>query len=279
MSETLGVPLDEDPPVLNVMYVGSSKRHKTTDMATMANLGTDSQRVAYVQFEAGIKQKPLRARGIKTEKIVVFSPRTPEELEDVYWGLAESMAQDSERWIGTALDTISEMQTLFLAKFVKERIAAERKKGAQQAEKLLNKAEWDEYNIWTSTAQDLIRKFRDLPCHTAFATHEISEATASGLKLLPKITNSFRTDLLGYPDIIVHKVVAQNPLCPEPDGVESLGFCRNIDIFIGGDRLGITPVVLAHPTMERLWKLYEGTLDLSTDPHQVAYMGRINANN
>lgn len=275
MSSTLGVPLDEDPPVLNVLYVGAHKRFKTTDIATMANLGTPNQRVAYIQFEAGLRAKALKSHGIQIDKIVKFSPRTPEELEEVYWSLAESMAKDPEQWIGTALDTVTEMQTLFLADAVKKRIAVEMKKAARTAENLLQKANWDEYNIWTAQAQDLIRKFRDLPCHTAFATHEVSEATAAGLKFLPKITASFRIDLLGYPDIIVQKVLAENPLTPHPDGIESLGICRNVDTFIGGDRLGITPVVLAHPTMERLWLLHEGLLNLDEDPYQQAYMARM----
>lgn len=275
MSSALGVPLNDDLPRLKVLYVGAPKRAKTTDIATMANLCSDNQRVAYVDFENGLKARPLKARGIDVSKIIRYMPRTPEEMEEIYWLLAESMHSDPEQWIGTAVDTVTAMQSLFVGIATRTRVEKEKKKTSQEAEKLLFKPGWDEYAIWTEQAKDLLTKFRDLPCHVAFSTHEVSEATAQGLKLLPKITSSFRIDLMGYPDVIIQKVAAENPLTPDPEGIEYLGVCRNVDKYVGGDRLGITPVVLANPTMERLWGLYAGTLDLDIDPYQLAYRKRM----
>jgi hypothetical protein len=257
--------------VINTLYVGSQKHGKTSDMASLANLGP----LAYILFDPGLKKRPLNKLGINTDNIEVFQPNGYDELEEVYWLIAADLQKNPDAW-NVALDSVTEMQGDYLEDSIKARVEKEKKKTSQNAENL--NPFWtsrDDYGTWTLQARQLLTKFRDLPCHTAFSVLEKREITGQGAKLVPLVSPAFRSELLGWVDVIVHKVMAENPLSPNPDGVEFLGIMRSVSMYCGGDRMNMTPRVMANPTMERLVGLLEDTLDLDSDPHQVAYLKRM----
>lgn len=264
--------MSERREVINTLYVGPQKHGKTSDMASLANLGP----TAYILFDPGLKRKPLLDLGISVNNIEIFEPKGYDELEEVYWLLAADLTKDAHSWVGICVDSVSEMQSDYLEDSVVLRVEKEKKKSSQNIENL--NPYWisrDDYGAWTMQARKLLTKFRDLPCHTAYSALEKREVTGHGAKLVPLVSPAFRSEFLGWPDVIAHKVMAENPLSPNPDGIEYLGIMRSVGMYCGGDRLHMTPKVMANPTMERLIGLLEGTLDLDNDPHQLAYLKRM----
>lgn len=256
---------------INALYLGPQKHGKTSDMASLANLGP----LAYILFDPGLKKRPLNKLGVNTDNIEVFEPEGFKELEEVFWIIAADLEKDPDAW-NVAIDSVTEMQGDFIEDSINARIEKERKKASQNIENL--NPFWtsrDDYGTWTLQARQLLTKFRDLPCHTAFSVLEKREITGQGAKLVPLVSPAFRSELLGWVDIIAHKVMAENPLSPNSDGVEFLGIMRSVGMYAGGDRFNITPRVMANPTMERLALLLDGKLDLDADPHQVAYLKRM----
>lgn len=274
MTRTRGTTLSDQKTALNVLYIGPQKHGKTSDMAAMAKLGP----VAYIDFESGLKAQALKKLGVPIDMIEVFKPKNYDGLLKLYWDLAADLDKDPDSWAGVSLDSVTDQQGVYLEHSVNARVEKERSKNLdKQNPELLdsNRTLRDDYGVWTNQARKLARKFRDLPCHTAFGSLERREVTGQGVKLVPQITQAFRCDLLGYVDMIVHKVMAENEYSPNPDGIEYLGIMRSVGVYSGGDRFAITPRVLANPTVDRLVGLLEGTLNLDEDPHQLAYLRRM----
>ncbi len=274
MPRTQGRPLSDQRNIVNALYVGPQKHGKTTDMAMMAKLGP----VAYVDFESGLKPVALKRLGVPIDMIEVFKPRDYKALEALYWSLAADLETDPNAWAGVCLDSITDQQGVYLEHSVNKRVERERSKSLDKQNPEILDADRtlrDDYGVWTNQATKIHRKFRDLPCHTAFGALERREVTGQGVKLIPQITQAFRTNILGYVDFIVHKVMAENDKTPNPDGIEYLGIMRSVGVYSGGDRFGITPRVLANPSIDRLVGLLEGTLDLDSDPYQLAYLQRM----
>lgn len=266
--------LDDVLDTLNVLYVGPQGHGKTTAMAMLSHLG----RVVYIDMEGGLKKVALKRLGVRTDNIERYVPRSYDEFEGLYWDCAERLAQDPMAITGICIDSVTDQQEKFLETSVIDRVAKEASKPiTKQNPEVLN-PHWtsrDDYGIWTNQARKLTRKFRDLPTNVAFGTLERREVSSAGVKLVPQLTQAYRTSVLGYVDIVAHMVTAENPYSPNADGIEYLGIMRGVGMFSGKDRFGLTPRVLANPSMDRLIAIIYGELDLDNDPHQQAYLKRM----
>lgn len=260
---------------LNALYIGPHGHGKTTAMARMAHLG----KIVYVDYESGLKAGPLQRLGVPLEKIEVQRPKTYEQMEDLYWAVKGNLDDyepgDPERIVGMVFDSYTELQAMLVKASVMKRVNKELRK-TETAQKDTLKDQFftaqDDYGYWTNQARHLTRMFRDLECHIAFGTLQRRDDDGH---LVPDLTEKIRNDIMGYVDMIAHMVITESPYVDNPDRIEYLGIMRGINQYSGKDRFGVTPVVLANPSFNRLVHLMNERLDLSTDPEQLAYDRRM----
>lgn len=275
MGTIQGMSLTNDAKFVKNLYYGKPGTHKTTHLATLANLG---QMVA-VDLEGGWELDALSDRGINVDNIHIFHPRNFDELEQVYWEI-KGMIDGGIPVIGVGLDHWSEMQDILVRDAAVERIEKKRRalaanvaKGipeaiAEDAELNVYRTELPDYGQWTEQGKRLLRWYRDLPCHVGFASHEDTDDSG---KIVPMQTEKFRNKLMGAVRTVTYCKVVE---IKNEGRVESLGVTKPIDRYLGKDRTNKLPTVLAEPTMERIIKIINGTLDVSKDEAQLAYLAR-----
>lgn len=270
--------LSDERETLNVLYVGEQGRGKTTAMASMAHLGD----IIYVDYESGLKATALKKMGIPIDNIDVRRPKTYDEIEKLYWETKALLDENPHAIAGMVFDSYTELQAILVEHAVVDRVNKEIKKetnsqSPENADPFFTGR--NDYGKWTNQARKLTRKFRDLPCHIAFGTLEKRDTESGFVKLLPQLTQAFRTDMLGYVDMVAHMITTESDYVNNEDGIEYLGIMRGIKMYCGKDRFSVTPKVLANPSFDRLVALLEGKLDLSgtSDPAQTAYKTRMAA--
>lgn len=273
---TLGRPLNETEGYIKACYYGMPGSAKTTHMASLANLGVT---VAIDLEQEGWLAGPLRDRGINTDNIIRFTPTTEDEVEQVYWEV-KGMFDDGVDVVGVAIDHMTELQEMIVREARERRHQRERKglmvagKTAMVDDLEADNSTWDDYGIWTAKARKLMRKFRDLPCHVVYGAHmKDAEKTP---ELVPALTQKYRLDFLGSCNIIIATVEVANEHSPIGTGLEYLGITKKVQRYVGKDRYGRLPTVLANPSAERVVALTQGKLDLASDPYQRAFEKRLN---
>lgn len=263
----MGIKLDDETTFLNALYYGLPGSTKTTSMASLANVGP----IVYVDFESGLKARALKNRGINTDNIIVERPQNYKQLEALYWDLKGQVEDGGPNApIGVVFDSYTELQAMLVGEAVGNRVLKAEASGktGEVADEFFT--DRNDYGTWTAQARKLTRMFRDLPIHTAFGALLKTDVDANSgvLTRVPQLTAAFRNDIMGYVDVICATVANA-----EQD--EYLGIFRTVRTYQGKDRLDFTPPVLATPTFDRLLALFNGELDLATDPAQVAYVTRV----
>lgn len=263
--------LDSEEEWLNVMYYGEQGTGKTTALASLAHHG----RIIFVNAEGGLKARPLRKLGIPIENIEPMECTSFGQMEAFYWDVKERIEHDNDRPFGVLFDSVTEMQKIFIEKQVYGRVNA----AIRKATKLMIepdpahtnpfKIHLDDYGVMTEQMRMLLRRFRDLPCHTGFsslAKRDVDETGGDGegkaVIYRPALTPAFGNDIRGYVDIVIATMVAR-------DG-QYIGLSRPQNRWQGKDRLNMLPPVMVDPTMDRLLQVLE---DKVTD-EQVAYVPR-----
>jgi AAA domain-containing protein len=257
-----------------VLYYGRYGSGKTTAAATLANLGL----TIAVDFEGGFKKHALQQRGIKVENLRVFQPRSFDEAEQVFYEI-KAMFDNGLDITGVIVDNWTELQDILVRESAVDRINKKKRDLEPQlkvSESARNEyAELSEYatqkydyGVWTNQAKRLARWYQDFPCHTAFVAHEVFEEDTG--KIVPAISSKFRNKLAGRVDEVIYTKATD----VKGQGLEFTGVGHPVRQFVGKDRLGILPLVLVNPTMERVVSLLNGELDLSSDPAQQAYEAR-----
>jgi hypothetical protein len=135
--------------------------------------------------------------------------------------------------------------------------------------------ELPERGIVTEQLRRLTRRFRDLPCHTAFvalAKREV-DPSGEGVVYLPQLPPKFGTQLRGFVDVVGYMI--QAPGVEDASGF--LGVFRDTGKYKGKDRLAALPPVLADPAFHRLANVIFEELDLGLDPSQHEYLSRVRA--
>src|SRR5688572_4164839 len=229
----LGKPISDVEGFVKVCYYGEPGSGKTTAMASLANLG----KIAAIDFEGeGWLRVSLNKRGINTDNIIKFTPKSYKELDQVYWEI-QGMIDDNIGLVGVCIDHMSELESILVRDAAIDRIKRARRKlmnnGSSEALAQLEllsefSTELQDYGVWTNQARKLTRMFRDLPLHVAFGAHLRTE----GVKFVPALTERYRNDLLGSMNMVVATYTKETA----PGVLDYLGAMRSVDRYVAKDR-------------------------------------------
>src|SRR4051812_33146364 len=161
----------EEEPV-NVLWMGDGGTGKTTDLLALARFG----KVLMVNAEQGIKAgalqrwcRELYGEDFPVENVEVFpDPENPEEkitlsaLEQLWSNIREDLHKDPKRWLGIGWDSITEIQKKFADLEKQDAVAKANRRGAERDPLTMDQDNWRRVNDMT---RQLVRKYRDLPCH------------------------------------------------------------------------------------------------------------------
>jgi hypothetical protein len=255
-------PVDDSIDYLNALFYGREGSTKTTSAARMANLG----RTLFINAEGGLKVKALRRQGVDTDNLMVW-PRpgtnakiTHRNLDKLYRNVKADLAKDPESWVCIVFDSITEVYQAVLDDVQQARVRKIKDKGGDPDEYFVDIAD---YGTMSKMVRDLLRKFRDLPCHVIFTALERRDVDQQTKKAQygPAITPALQADILGYPDLVL--------MFKAPDEVgPARALTRSNSQYRAKDRFGVLPRVLAQPTADRIIGYIEGTLTEDEDPFQ-----------
>jgi len=233
-----GTVLSDERETLNVLYYGAPGVGKTVAAAHMAKLG----KVIFVDAEKGLKARPLRALGVDVARINVRHTATYAALEALSRELDAMLKADPQAVTGVVLDSLSEIQRYVLEGDVRG---------------LFHVTQAD-YGTNTMEMRALIRRFRDLSCHTVFTAHvrRDEDADTGLVRYGPSLTPAVGGDLLAYVDIACYVHMQSRADSDEPDYV---GEFRPIGRHVAKDRFGALPPRLVNPTFDRILAYVDGT--------------------
>lgn len=265
--------LDDSDDFVNVLYLGEPGSGKTTAAAHMAKLG----HIIAIDAESGIKRKPLRKLGVPTENIHPYRVSSYADLDTLYWQVKAMLDEDPYSVAGVTFDSFTEIQKKLLESIVKER----HDRAVAKAQKIgyeINDDEFetdrDEWGKMTEMCRRVCRRFRDLPCHTAFVCLPKREVDNDGVFYRPALTPAFASDLTGYVDLVIHTVEAEDTDPDDP--TRYVGITRNIGKYRGKDRHGATPASLCSPTFDRVVQYVEAEHgEMDNDPVQALLYERL----
>ncbi len=246
---------------VNALYYGDGGTGKTTALASMANLG----KVLLVNSESGIKAKALRQRGVEVENIEVF-PGPGEELtfaglEEQWLRIREELNEDPDAYAGVGWDSVTEIQQALKDTEVQGAVSRANKAGRDRSPWIVDQDNWRAVN---EQCRQLIRKYRDLPCHFGLTALTRREQDNDGAVVyLPSVTPGLQNDLLGWMDVVC---VTQVALVGDEQEEEFRGLFRPHSKWRGKDRLNALPKWLVDPTFDRVASYVDDELDVEGDP-------------
>lgn len=189
---------------VKLLLFGEPGSGKTTAMAKLANLGP----IVYVDAEAGLKIKPLKANGINVDNISVHTDCTYDALDHLFWQLKADLARDPESWAGVVFDSLTEVQAKLMAEVVKAAVIKADNKGMERDPFATFQDDW---GMGAEQLRRIVRSFRDLPCHIGFACLPKRDQDDDGVVTYrPALMPSIAAAVMGYVDImgycnVIHK--------------------------------------------------------------------------
>lgn len=267
--------IDDTIDTYNLCFYGAEGSGKTTALASAVEAAPEGSKILLVNAEGGIKKKALQRRGIDTSRIVIYpNPQTGEQitragLDKVYRRLASDLARDPNSWFAVGWDSVTEVHEKIVNQVSENRLS----RAKARIEQAGGEAKFDEYDEFFTDrddygtmgkmVKDLLRKFRDLPCHfvaTALERRDVDEKT-SKVSYGPAVTPGLQNAILGYTDVNLYfkKADEDGPFRALVSGVSS---------YRTKDRMGGLPRVLAEPTFARILGYTNGELDEDLDPLQ-----------
>lgn len=268
----LFAPLDEAAEYYNMTFFGREGSGKTTGLATAADAAPAGSKVLVVNAEGGLKKKALARLGIDTSKLEIW-PKPGQELtrkglDTVYRRVASDLAKDPNSWYAVGWDSATEIHERIVGHVSDNRVAKARARMENAGGTLDEYDEFftdrDDYGTMSKMVKDLLRKFRDLPCHfvtTALERRDVDEKT-SKVSYGPAVTPALQSAILGYSDL--NLFFKQK----DEDGPYR-ALSHGMAAYRTKDRMGGLPQVLAEPTFARILGYINGDLVESTDPVQA----------
>lgn len=254
---------------VNALFYGDGGTGKTTDLASLANLG----RVLYVDAESGIKRKPLEALGVNVKNIELLTYEEGQlnfpELEDAFWSVKSDLDGDPDSWVGMVWDSGTEIYHALLDNIVGQRVSkaeALGRQGKKVAEVMSDRffVDRDNYGVMSEQIRFLLRRFRDLPCHfgIAFLERRDQNEKTGETRIGPAITPGLQSDVIGWHDVVCRTTY---------DSVADVyyGTFRPEGVKQGKDRYGLVPKQMVTPSMERIVQYINGDLTEADDPVQA----------
>ncbi|ASZ74355.1 RecA-like DNA recombinase [Arthrobacter phage KingBob] len=267
--DDLFAPIDEVQDTYNFCFYGLEGSGKTTAIATAAAMAPEGSRILIVNAEGGVKKKALERRGIDTSNIMIWpNPNkgetvTRKGIERLYNRLKGDLARDPNSWFAVGWDSITEVHAKIVSDVAGARIQKARDRDVVISETDEFFTDRDDYGVMSKMVNDLLRKFRDLPCHfivTALERRDVDEKT-SKVSYGPAITPALQTSVLGYTDVNLYFKAA------DEDG-PFRALVKGVGTYRTKDRMGGMPKVIAEPTMERILGYTNGDIEEESDELQ-----------
>lgn len=267
------VGLDDVIDHTNTLLYGREGSGKSTAGARLANIASHlpkgKGKLLVINAEGGFKKGPLVKRGVDTSRIVVFpDPKkhqrvTHRSLDEVHRRVKADLEQDPDSWIGVMMDSASEVHIALLDSVQQKRVQAIKDKGADVDEDHVDIAD---YGTMSKMFRDILRKFRDLPCHfivTALERRDVDKDTGKP-QYGPAVTPGLQSDLLGYVDFVL--------MCKaEDEDGPFRALTRANSRYRAKDRFDVLPKVMVDPFLDRIIAYVGGDLEPESDPAQDRY--------
>lgn len=260
------VPVDDHIDFTNAVFYGREGSGKTTAIARMANLPGPGK-VLIINAEGGVKPSALRKRGVDTSNLVMWpDPKkgqrvTRNGLEKVYQRVKADLMRDPLSWKAVSWDSVSEIHQAVLDHVQVDRVRRTKNSGKEADEDFVDIAD---YGTMSKMVRDLLRKYRDLPCHfvaTALERRTVDKDTGKP-QYGPAVTPGLAGDLMGYVDLVMMFKAA------DEDGPYR-ALTRGNSRYRAKDRYDVLPRVMAEPMGDRIIAYITGEMDEETDPFQI----------
>ncbi|QXJ40731.1 putative recombinase [Curtobacterium phage Parvaparticeps] len=263
---SLFTPLNDVEDKLNILYWGREGTSKTTNAATLANMG----RTLVINAEGGLKKTALRRQGINVDNIAVWpkpnQPITYDGLEEVYQEVKSDLEDDPNSWTGVVFDSATDIVQAMVDRVSSLRIGKVKDRGILVDEVEQWTTDRNDFGVMSKQFRDILRKFRDLHCHvviTALERRDVDEDTQK-VSYGPAVSPALQTDLLGYVDVVMYT------RAPDEDRDFFRASTKKAGAFRSKDRFGNLPAVLVNPTVERVLAYVEDQITEDVDPQQEA---------
>ncbi len=247
----------------NVVLWGREGSGKTTAAADAANHG----KVVVINAEGGLKIRALQRQGINTDNLMVWPdpaapvPITHRTLDRLYRQIKSSLDAEPGSIYAVIFDSVSEVVTAMLSFVADDRIT----KAAITDQVDRFETNRNDYGIMYKMFRDLLRKFRDLPCHVILTALERRDEDEDTRKVVygPDINPGIQKDLAGYVDVVLYfrAADAKRPFRAVARGQER---------YRTKDRFGTLPDVLAEPSWTRMLAYIDEEISEIEDPLQAA---------
>ena len=269
--------LAESAGFVKGLWYGNPKQGKTTELAGAARLG---KMIAIDTEGEGWLAKPLRDQGIPVENITVYKATSFNDMRDVFWDIKSWFDECDQNGtpelapVAVAIDHMTDLErrllvdaradrtTRILRPLEKKAMLGNLDAKAAIEDLNLYKNERDDYGVWTNQAYELMRMYRDLPCHVGFAAHFRTEMGTR----VPSLTEKFRVDLMGSMNVVIG--------CSTMEVAGKLayvGYTRETNGWYGGDRFNALKPITVNPSFDRVIAASQGKLDFDTDEQQQAF--------
>lgn len=269
-------PVDDVVDYTNTLLYGREGSGKTSNAARLANLFSDlppgKGKVLVINAEGGLKKKPLQNRGVDTSRIVLWpDPKkhervTHSSLDAIHRRIKNDLEADPESWGGVVFDSATEIHMALLDAVQQKRVKAIQNRGQDVDPDHVDIAD---YGTMSKMFRDVLRKFRDLPCHfvvTALERRDIDKDTGKP-QYGPAVTPGLQSDLLGYVDFVLMCKAA------DEDG-PFRALTQANSRFRAKDRFDVLPRVMVDPFMDRVVAYVAGNVDRDSDPEQERLTAR-----
>lgn len=279
LTETL-TPLRKTRKHLNALYFGQEGTGKTSALAHMANLPGDGV-VIIVNAEGGLIIDALEDLGVDVDRVMVWPPE-PEpgqpklkvnfaNLEKLQKQAAIQLKNDPGSIKGIGFDSLTELHLALLGGAVERAMKKyeDTGKGRGDGSDRFD-VEQSDWGVMTSQVLELLRNFRDLPCHfgaTALerqfeAKHGDSDVPQYGPDLNPGLAGK----VLGLFDLCL-RLVADNLTVAEGESETLItAYTQKTRTVRAKDRLHRLPAKLPDPNFVRLVGYFTKELTQDQDP-------------
>lgn len=251
------VSLTDTTDTVNVLYYGDGGTGKTSNLATLANLGP----VLVINAEAGLKKRPLANLGINVDNIDIYpDPDDPQGVTfDGLRSVHDYLRANPDAYIGVQWDSLTEIYQKLLRDVVDQAVAKAERIGKSRDPFFV---EMQDYGVMTQQVKQLVRDFRDLPIHFGISALERRDQDDDGTVTYgPAASPALVTDVFGYMDIVLHTSVTDVAGKPE-----YIGASAPYGKYRAKDRFGALPEKMITPSYERIIAYVEGEMTKDSDP-------------
>lgn len=258
--------LSEVAEQVNICYYGEPGSAKTTSIAAGSRRGPQ----LFINAESGLKSRPLRELGMDLEQISVYPDPQVEgerigfdELESLFWETKAELQDDPDAYWSIGMDSVTEVQKLLMVDVLAEARERADAKGKERGRFDTYQEDW---GTNTEQMREILRNFRDLPCHFAVAALPRRDVDDdASVKYGPAVTPALQNDIFAFFDILCYTEEIEVEGMDDPIYV---GRFRKQGARRAKDRFKALPRVLVNPWLDRVVDYVNGDLEEDDDEIQ-----------